>query len=302
MRPLFVLVKRNVRLFMKDKGVFFTSLITPFILLLLYVTFLGKVYRMNFISGLPDGIEVSEKLISGFVGGQLSSSILSVSCITVAFCSNMIMVADKANGTIKDLTITPVKKSTLALSYFIATFLNTFAVCLIGMIGSWIYLGISGWYLSFADAILILVDVFLMTLFGTACSSFVNSFLSSQGQISAVGTIVSSCYGFISGAYMPLSSYASGLSTVLKLLPGTYGTFLFRNHYMNAAIEELQKETLMPAESISELKQAFDVELVLFDRSVSVGTMYLIVVFSIAVFIGAYVLVNVLRKKKTAKS
>lgn len=109
MRPLFVLVKRNVRLFMKDKGVFFTSLITPFILLLLYVTFLGKVYRMNFISGLPDGIEVSEKLISGFVGGQLSSSILSVSCITVAFCSNMIMVADKANGTIKDLTITPVK-------------------------------------------------------------------------------------------------------------------------------------------------------------------------------------------------
>ena len=71
---------------------------------------------------------------------------------------------------------------------------------------------------------------------------------------------------------------------------------------MNAAIEELQKETLMPAESISELKQAFDVELVLFDRSVSVGTMYLIVVFSIAVFIGAYVLVNVLRKKKTAKS
>ena len=298
MNALLVLVKRNVRLFLKDKGVFFTSLITPFILLLLYVTFLGKVYRTSFVSGLPEGIEISEKVIDGFVGGQLSASILSVSCITVAFCSNMIMVSDKANETIKDLTIAPVKKSTLALSYYIATFLNTFMVCIVGMIGSMIYLGIAGWYLGFTDVLLIFLDVLLMTLFGTACSSLINYFLSSQGQISAVGTIVSSCYGFISGAYMPLSSYASGLSTFLKFLPGTYGTFLFRNHYMNSAIAELQNQTSMPAETISELKQAFDVELVLFDRNVSIGVMYLVVVVSIAVFIGAYILVNALYRKK----
>ena len=37
-----VLIKRNIKLFFKDKGMFFTALITPGILLVLYATFLGK--------------------------------------------------------------------------------------------------------------------------------------------------------------------------------------------------------------------------------------------------------------------
>ena len=35
---LAILIKRNVKLFFKDKGMFFTSLITPVILLVLYAT------------------------------------------------------------------------------------------------------------------------------------------------------------------------------------------------------------------------------------------------------------------------
>ena len=38
------LIRRNVKLFFKDKGMFFTSLITPVILLVLYVSFLGNVF------------------------------------------------------------------------------------------------------------------------------------------------------------------------------------------------------------------------------------------------------------------
>ena len=44
MSMAFILIKRNIKLFFKDKGMFFTSLITPAILLVLYVTFLGNVY------------------------------------------------------------------------------------------------------------------------------------------------------------------------------------------------------------------------------------------------------------------
>ena len=35
--------------------------------------------------------------------------------------------------------------------------------------------------------------------------------LTTQGQLSAVGTIVSAGYGFICGAYMPISNFDSGL-------------------------------------------------------------------------------------------
>ena len=49
MKTLNALVKRNVKIFFKDKGTFFTALITPIILLVLYVTFLYNVYVISFV-------------------------------------------------------------------------------------------------------------------------------------------------------------------------------------------------------------------------------------------------------------
>ena len=52
MTGLGALIRRNSKLYFKDKGMFFTSLITPMILLVLYVTFLSRTYR-GFASALP---------------------------------------------------------------------------------------------------------------------------------------------------------------------------------------------------------------------------------------------------------
>lgn len=102
MKTFFALTKRNIKIFFKDKGMFFTSLITPVILLVLYVTFLAKVYRESFASALPDGFSVPEKLINGMVGAELITSLLAVSCVTVAFCSNLLMV--NANSRAREKT------------------------------------------------------------------------------------------------------------------------------------------------------------------------------------------------------
>ena len=86
------LTRRNIKLFFKDKGMFFSSLITPAVLLVLYVTFLANVYRSSFVSALPAGLTVDETLIDATVGGQLISSLLAVCCVTIAFCSNLLMI------------------------------------------------------------------------------------------------------------------------------------------------------------------------------------------------------------------
>lgn len=125
------------------------------------------------------------------------------------------MAQDKLTGARKDFMITPVKKSTLAISYYVATLLTTLIVSYIATGACFIYIAIEGWFLSVGDVFLILIDVFLLTLFGTAISSIINSFLSTQGQISAVGTIVSAGYGFICGAYMPISQFSPFLQKQL---------------------------------------------------------------------------------------
>ena len=60
-----------------------------------------------------------------------------------------------------------------------------------------------GWYLSFVDVLWIIIDEILLVLFGSTLSSIISYPLTTQGQMSAVGTIVSAGYGFICGAYMP---------------------------------------------------------------------------------------------------
>lgn len=291
------LTKRNIKLFFKDKGMFFTSLITPAILLVLYATFLANVFRDSMTSSLPDGFTLPNEIVNGLVGGEMVSSLLAVSCVTVAFCSNFLMVQDKANGVIRDFRVSPVKPHVLSLSYYVANLVSTLAVCFAACAICFVYLAAVGWYLSFSDVLFVLLDVVLLVLFGNALSSVINFFLSSQGQISAVGTIVSSGYGFVCGAYMPLSSFGEGLRNVLSFLPGTYGTSIIRNHAMQGALSEMNALGV-PAKVVESVKDSLDCNLYFFGNHVSIGGSYVILVTSIVVLLGAYVLLNVVRAKR----
>lgn len=295
MKTVYFLTRRNCRLFFKDKGMFFSSLITPIILLVLYATFLAKIYRDSSVSAVPPGL-VSDSLIDATVAAQLISSLLAVICVTVAFCANLISINDKASGAIRDLTVTPVRHSALAVGYFAAAAivtlivtLTTFAVCLI-------YLAFIGWYMSVADVFLLLLDVLLLTLFGTALSSCVNFGLSTNGQASAVGTIVSAGYGFICGAYMPMSGFGTGLQRVLSFLPGTYGTCLIRNHAMAGVLREMRDTAGFPDEVLKGIRDSIDCNLSFFGTQVTLPAMYLILTGATLLLVGLYILLNALRR------
>lgn len=297
MKTFNALLKRNIKMFFNDKAMFFTSLITPVILLVLYVTFLGNVYRDSFLSSLPEDFSLDGKIIDGFVGGQLVSSLLAVCCVTVSFCSNMLMVQDKVSRARTDFEITPVKKSVLSLSYFTATFISTLIISIAASAVCLLYILKCGWYLSLSDILLMALDIVLLVLFGTAISSLINSFLKTQGQISAVGTIVSSGYGFISGAYMPISQFSEGLRNVISLLPGTYGTSLLRNHALGGVLREM-KASGVPEEMLSGIRDSVDCNLYFFKNEVSIPVMYAVLGVSTVILIAAFVAITYKSAKK----
>ena len=229
MTGLGALIKRNTKLYFKDKGLFFSSLITPLILLVLYTTFLKKVYDDSFRSALrAAGTTVSDAVINGCVGGQLMSSLLAVTCVTVAFCSNLLMIRDKTGG---------------------------------------------------------------------ALSSCVNFFLSTDGQASAVGTIVSAGYGFICGAYMPISNFGKGLRNVLSFLPDTYGKSLLRNHAMRGVLAEMRSQGF-PDAVVESIRDSVDCNLAFFGKDVTIGAMYAVLTGSILLFIGVYIAMNIVKSRR----
>lgn len=292
------LVRRNMRMFFRDKGMFITAMITPLILLFLYSTFLGNVYRDSFNASLQMmGVSISDSLLDACVGGQLLSSLLAVCTVTVSFCSNMLMVQDKVNRSADDIFVSSAKPSVVALAYYIATLFSSLLISFLAIGGGLIYIANCGWYMSVGDILLIVLDTFLLVMFGTALSSVINFFLTSQGQISAVGTIISSGYGFLCGAYMPISQFAEGLQKIIVFLPGTYGTSLLRNHALRGAFAEM-KANNFPNEAINALRDSIDCNIYFFEKSVSIPVMYAILSSAVILFVGVYVLLNVVKGKR----
>lgn len=112
-----------------------------------------------------------------------------------------------------------------------------------------------------------------------------------------MGTIVSAGYGFICGAYMPISNFGTGLQKVLSFLPGTYGTSLLRNHAMRGVFAEMA-DSGFPPEAVDAIKQSVDCSVDFFGKSVGIGGMYIILCASVALLIGIYILINVIEGKK----
>lgn len=296
MKTVFALVRRNRQLFFRDKGMLMSSLITPLILIVLYATFLANVYKDSFQSALPEFLEIEDKIINGTVAAQLTAALLAVSCITVTFCVNLTMVQDKAFGTRKDFNVSPVKKPVIYIGYFFATVLNSLMVNGLALVVCMGYMAKMGWYMTVTDVLWVILDMVLLVLFGAVLSSVVCYPLKTQGQMSAVGTIVSAGYGFICGAYMPVSNFGEGLQKFLSFLPSTYGTSMLKNHMMRGVFEEME-DIGFPEEVVDGIATSLDCNPKFFDHVVTVNEMILVMAASVVVLGGLYVLLTCTREK-----
>lgn len=297
MKTLMSLINRNRKLFFRDKGMLLSSLITPIILIVLYATFLAKVYKDSFVSNIPDVSIISEKLINGTVAGQLAAALLAVSCVTVTFCVNLTMVQDRANGVRKDFDVSPVRKPVIYLGYFFSTVLNSLMVNLLALALCLGYIGMMGWYLTALDVVLLIFDMFILVLFGAVLSSIVCYPLKTQGQMSAVGTIVSAGYGFVCGAYMPISNFGEGLQKAMSYLPGTYGTSLIKNHMLRGVFKEMETEGF-PSTVVKGIADSLDCNPVFRGNIVEPSIMIVIMIVTIVVLGGIYLLITALPEKK----
>ena len=293
LRKMRYLTLRNIKLYFKDKMTFLVSLITPLILLVLFIAFLKSTYEDSILS-IIQGFDLDQSLIDAFTGGWLFSSVLATSCITVAFCSGM-MVIDKINRANIDFMVSPVKKSTLQLSYVLANLFSTFIINFVLLIVGLIYLACVGFYITFVDILLIVFGIIITSLFGTILANIIWTFTHSQGVVSGVCTLVSALYGFICGAYMPISTMGQGMQYFVSLLPGTYATVLFRQGFLNSVLNRM-RETL-PQEMINGIASGFDVKMSFFGHDVSTLALILVISISTIVLLGVFLFINKFKKK-----
>ena len=106
---LWLLTRRNLKIFLKDKANVFFSLLAPLIVLALYILFLGRVQEDGLLSALESmGVTGGREEIGAFCDSWMLAGAMSCACITVPLCACGIMIQDKTRGISADLMVSPV--------------------------------------------------------------------------------------------------------------------------------------------------------------------------------------------------
>lgn len=290
LRGFLGLTKRNMLVFFTDKGTLFFSMLTPMIILLLYILFL----KNSLLSSLQDaatGLEnfIETKDMSQFVNGLLLTGIISSALITIPYNALEIIVRDREDRVDLDMLSTPVKRFEIILSYFCAAVASAFLQAMIVLAVGIGIISMSGdMYLTAADIVKLVGAVLLGTVSSTSVFMVVMMFFKSMGTCGAFMGIISAVSGFVIGAYMPLSEFNKSIQNVCNLVPATGITVLIRN-YLTGGILRHMDECIGGVDGGAFMKAMIDV----FSYNTIVGgeiwtlnLTWIYVIISIAIFIG----------------
>lgn len=237
--------RRNLKIFLKDKANIFFSLLSPLIVLVLYVLFLGRTQTDSMMEALTQmglASAASEKAVQAFCDSWMLVGCLSCACVTVPMCACGSIIQDKKRGIAADLLASPIPKWMPSAAYFLSVLAAGLAIAGAVLVIGFVWLAASGsWYLSFLDVLGCIGVLILSVLSSSTLLILVVSFLRSEGAFTGLNVIVGTVIGFFIGAYMPITFFPKGIQYFTLFIPGSYSAGLFRNFGMGGALENISK-------------------------------------------------------------
>lgn len=268
-------------------------MLAPLIILMLYILFLGDM-QLSALKKAFEGMPIDSKVLKSFVDGWMLAGVIAVSCLTVSFSAQSIMIKDKEDGVLSDTLVSPVNRMIIKIGYFISNYIITIIICLIVVIVAFIYLACTGWYLSAIDAFAIIGMVFLSAISSCLISSIICKFLKTSNSHGALVGILSAMLGFVIGAYMPTSMFPKAVQYFVLFVPGTYSAAIFRNLFMQGTLDTIGASSPQIAAA---LKTEYVLELDFFGKTINMDVMLAIFAITIVLAIVVYVIVETHRKK-----
>ena len=283
-----MLIKRSLNIFLKDKMSVFFSLLSPLIVLAVYVLFLADI-QVDAVKSNFENVPIDDKLIKNFVDAWMLAGVIAVACITVSFSAQNIMIADKERGVLVDILSSPIPRGLIGVAYLISNIIISLCLCYIVLAISFVYMAISGWTLSVSDVFLLLALTLVSVCFAVKTSA----------QHGAFVGITSAVIGFLIGAYMPLSMFPKAVQYITLFVPGTYSAALFRNLFMDGALEKIAD--IAPIAD-NELRKAFSMELDFFGTTIGANIQLAIFIAFTVLTFGIWLVIEIIKALKRKRN
>ncbi|TFG81521.1 MAG: ABC transporter permease [Erysipelotrichales bacterium] len=258
MRPVMQLTLRNIRLFLRNKAEVFFSFLSVFIILGLYVLFLGDVQIQNLKSLVGGDFPEVETLVYAW----MMSGLVAVSSVTLSLGALGRMVQDRERKVFNDFMVAPIHRWQLILAYLFSTLIISFSISFVLFIASQVVLVMKGaQWMPLVQSIQVLGIIVLLTLSSGLLLLFAISFVHTETVYSLISTIVGTLIGFVTGAYMPMGVMPRIVQDVCNLIPVSQGASLLRHLYMNGIIERLFEGA--PVETVTNYRLLQGIDLTL---------------------------------------
>lgn len=220
-----IFLKRNLKLFFRDRGAVFFSLMAVFIILALYAVFLGNVWLPDSMHGLQN--------VGFLMNSWLMAGLIAVASATTTMGAFGILIDDKIKKIDKDFYSSPIKKSSLTKGYLGSALLIGIIMSLVTFVVAEVYIVLKGGdWVNPNSALKIILLIFLSSMANTSLMCFIVSFFKSHHAFSTAGTVIGTLIGFLTGIYLPIGDLPASVQFVIKVFPVSHAAALFRQVLM----------------------------------------------------------------------
>ncbi|MDR1387798.1 MAG: ABC transporter permease [Propionibacteriaceae bacterium] len=240
MGPIAVLFRRHLRVFLRDRLMVVISVMTPFVLFVLFLVFFrdlmtDRIYETAVGLDRDRAVYMSD--------AWLFAGVVSLACFTSSLGMLASFVEDRVSHRFNEYLVSPVRRWHLAVSYVLSSFTVCVAV-------AWVALALAPLWTWLSDQPMMSGRQFLAALGGSAlaCLTFsafnvcVVTCLSSQGSFSGYTIGLGVASGFLSFCYVPPQFLTESVNNVVSSLPFAHAAVLVRQPVMAPALDRLVED------------------------------------------------------------
>lgn len=217
------LIKRNIKIFIRDKAAVFFSFLSVIILLSLYFLFIGRQYTSGgSFDSTPDDIKTFLSM------GVIMGGVLVINTVSLSLGVMGSIVTDIDTRKLDGYLVTPVKRYKIVLSYYLSSIIVTATLTIFMWLLTVLYVGLNGHWYSLETILIASALVLFYTFISSALMLFLVTMIKSVNAYGALAGILGTVIGFMSGIYMPLEVLGAGMTKVASLVPFTHMTILLK--------------------------------------------------------------------------
>ncbi len=241
MNTISALIKRNTRLFLRDKASVFFSFLSTIILVALYLLFIASIYTnsMDILGAETAGFSLDTGAKDFIVYLQMMAGVLVLNSISLATGVFSTIAKDFENRRIDSFLLTPIKPYKLILSYFITGLLVSLSLNIITWLISAAVIGLAtGFWISATTFFISLVVLLISSLISCSLMLLVTSLVKSSVAIGVINGFLGTFIGFLCGIYMPYSNLGESTKQIGSLLPFSHITIWLKRVVLGDAFSQ----------------------------------------------------------------